>query len=339
MFRFANPDFLYLLFIVPVLIIFFIGSFINRRKNIKKFGNPELVKQLMPDASKYRPHVKFYLLMGAIILLILIMARPQFGSKLNKTKRKGIEVMIALDISNSMLSEDVSPNRLEKAKQILSNMIDGLSDDKVGLVVFAGDAFVQLPITSDYVSAKMFMSSITPALIQQQGTAIGSAIDLCLKSFPPKEGVNRAIILITDGENHEDDAIEAAKAAHTKGCIVHVIGMGRPDGGPIPIPGTTSFKKDKNGNVVVSRLNEQMCQQIAQAGNGVYVRADNTNSAQKIVTKQLDKMATTEIESKVYSDYEEQFQTLAWIALFLLVLDFFILERKNKLLKKVHFFD
>ena len=238
-----------------------------------------------------------------------------------------------------MMAQDIQPSRLDKAKQVLSKLIDEMTNDKIGLVVFAGDAYTQLPITVDYVSAKMFLSSINPKLVPRQGTAIGSAIDLCIKSFGTKSEAGRAIIVITDGENHEDDAIGAAKLATENDIAVHVIGMGKPDGAPIPVPGTMSFWKDKEGNVVVSKLNEQMCQDIAAAGKGVYVRADNTNSAFKEVSKQLDKLAKSDIKTSVFSDFNEQFQSFALLALLLIILDFFIFDRQNKRLSKFKIFD
>jgi Ca-activated chloride channel family protein len=236
----------------------------------------------MPDASKTRPIWKFSILLLALCLLIVAAARPQFGQKEKTIKRQGIEVMVALDISNSMLAEDVAPNRLDRAKQMLSKMIDNMVDDKVGLVVFAGEAFVQLPITCDYVSAKMFLNTISPTLIATQGTAIGAALQTSVVSFGDVESeVGKAIILITDGENHEDDAIATAKKASELGIQVFVVGIGKPEGSPIPIPGSNDYFKDRSGQVVVSRLNEEMCQQIAQAGNGIYVRCDNTNTAMR----------------------------------------------------------
>ena len=246
--------------------------------------------------------------------------------------------MVCLDVSNSMLAEDVSPNRLDKAKQMLSRLTDGFTNDKVGLIVFAGDAFTQLPITSDYISAKMFLSSINPSMVSTQGTAIGAAINLAARSFTPDETTDKAIILITDGENHEDDAIGAAKAAAEKGIRVNIVGMGDPKGSPIPIQGSNNYMKDKDGNVVITKLNEQMGQEIAAAGNGMYVRADNTNSALKALQKEIEKMNKTELDSKVYSEYDEQFQIFAWIALFLLIADFMTLDRKNRIFRKVKLF-
>ena len=339
MFRFAHPEYLFLLLLIPLLIAVFIYTGIHKRRNLKQFGNPELLAQLMPNVSFIRPQVKFYLQLIAIVLIIIVLAQPQFGTKVETVKRQGIEVMIALDVSNSMLAQDIQPSRLDKSKQVLSKLVDGMAEDKIGLIVFAGDAYTQLPITVDYVSAKMFFSSISPQLVPRQGTAIGSAIDLAIKSFGTKGEAGRAIIVITDGENHEDDAIGAAKLAAENGIAVHVIGMGKPDGAPIPVPGTMSFWKDKEGNVVVSKLNEQMCKDIAAAGKGVYVRADNTNAAFRVVNKELDELAKSDLKSSVFSDYNEQFQSFALLALFLLILDFFIFERRNKRLSRFRIFD
>ena len=304
-----------------------------------EFGDPELMAQLMPDASKSRPIVKFTLLMVALVLLIVAAARPQYGQQEKTVKRQGIEVMVALDISNSMLAEDVAPNRLDRAKQMLSKMIDNMTDDKVGLVVFAGEAFTQLPITCDYVSAKMFLNTISPKLIPTQGTAIGAALQTAIRSFGSQESdAGRAIILITDGENHEDDATAVAKQAQELGIQVFVIGIGKPEGSPIPIPGTNDYIKDRSGQVVVSRLNEEMCQEIAQAGKGAYVRCDNTNTAMRALQQELDRIATTDLETTVYADYNEQYQSFLLIALLLLVIDCFILMRQNHRLNRMDLF-
>ena len=293
----------------------------------------------MPDASKGRPIWKFSLLLLAWVLLIVAGSRPQYGQQEKTIKRQGIEVMVALDISNSMLAEDVAPNRLDRAKQILSKMIDNMVDDKVGLVVFAGEAFTQLPITCDYVSAKMFLNTITPNLISTQGTAIGAALQTAVTSFGATESeAGRAIILITDGENHEDDAIAAAKQAQELGIQVFVVGIGKPEGSPIPKPGSNDYFKDRSGQVVVSRLNEEMCQQIAAAGKGIYVRCDNTNTAMRALQQELDRMATAELESTVYADYNEQYQSFVLIALLLIVIEFFILSRKNHRLTRMDLF-
>lgn len=337
MFRFAHPDYLYLLFILPVLIGFYISAVISKRKAVKKYGNPALLSELMPEVSPKRQHLKFWLSFSAIAVMIFVIAGPQFGSKLETVKRQGVEIMVCLDVSNSMLAEDVAPNRLEKAKQMLSRLTDGFTNDKVGLIVFAGDAFTQLPITSDYTSAKMFLSSINPSMVSSQGTAIGAAINLALRSFTPNEASDKTILLITDGENHEDDAIGAAKKAAEKGIHINIVGIGSPQGVPIPVGGN-NFLKDKEGTVVVTKLNEQMCQEIAAAGSGMYVRADNTNSALKAVQNEIEKMNKAELDSKVYSEYNEQFQLLAWIVLFLLIVELLTLDRKNRVFRKVRLF-
>ena len=311
MFRFANPEFLYLLFILPVLLAVYVYAYLQKRKAIKRLGNPEILSQLMPEVSPKRQFLKFWFIFGAVAAIIFVIAGPQFGSKLETVKRQGVEIMVCLDVSNSMLAEDVSPNRLEKSKQMLSKLTDGFTDDKVGLIVFAGDAFTQLPITSDYISAKMFLTSINPSMVSAQGTSIGAAINLAARSFTPNETSDKTIVLITDGENHEDDAIGAASAAAEKGIHVNIVGIGLPKGGPIPLQGTNNYMKDKDGNVVITMLNEQMCQEIAAAGKGMYVRADNTNSALKALQKEIDKMKKTELDSKVYSEYDEQFQLVA----------------------------
>jgi Ca-activated chloride channel family protein len=338
MFRFEEPTYLYLLLLLPFLAAFYLYSNYRRRKAIRKFGDPVLMAQLMPDVSKYRPDVKFWLVFAAIGLFAVLLARPQFGSKVETVKRQGVEVMIALDISNSMLAQDVQPSRLEKAKRLVAQLVDKMENDKVGMIVFAGDAFTQLPITSDYISAKMFLESINPSLISKQGTAIGAAINLATRSFTPQEGVGRAVIVITDGENHEGGAVEAAKAAAEKGIQVSVLGVGMPDGAPIPVEGTNDFRRDRDGNVVVTRLNEQMCQEIAQAGDGIYVRVDNSNAAQKVIAQEINKMAKADVETQVYTEFNEQFQAVAWIILLLLLAEMLILERKNPLFRNIHLF-
>lgn len=338
MFRFEEPAYLYLLLLLPVLAVFYLYSNYRRRKAIKEFGDPELLAALMPEVSKYRPDVKFWLVCTALGLFAILLARPQFGSKLETVKRQGVEVMIALDISNSMLAQDVQPSRLAKAKRLVAQLVEKMQNDKVGMIVFAGDAFTQLPITSDYISAKMFLESIDPSLISKQGTAIGAAINLGIKSFTPQEGVGRTLIVITDGENHEGGALVAAKAAAEKGIQVNVLGVGFPEGAPIPIPGTNEYRKDRNNEVIVTRLNEQMCQEIAKNGKGIYARVDNTNNAQKIIAKEIDKMAKSDVETQVFTEFNEQFQAVAWIILILLLAEMLVLERKNPLFRNIHLF-
>ncbi|MBQ8270187.1 MAG: VWA domain-containing protein [Bacteroidaceae bacterium] len=337
--KFATPEYLYLLIFVPIILAVYIYSNYRRRRNLKLYGDVELLRNLMPDVSNYRPRIKFWLSLAALAFIAIALARPQFGSKKETITRQGIEVVIALDISNSMLAEDIAPNRLEKAKKIISRLIDKFENDKVGLIVFAGDAFVQLPITNDFISAKMFLETISPDLISRQGTDIGGAISLAMKSFTPKEGIGKAIIVITDGENHEGGAEDAAKLASEKGMNVYMLGVGSLDGAPIPIAGTNDYRRDKENNVVVTKLNEQMAQSIAKAGNGAYIRVDNTNSAQKLLESEVNKLAKADVETEVFTEYNEQFEFIAWVALLLLVIEIMILTGKSRLTKGFKLFD
>lgn len=338
MFRFGEPIYLYFLLIIPFLVVFYIYTNYRRRKKLRQYGDPELMAHLMPNVSKYRPDVKFWLVTAALVMVIFMLARPQFGSKMETVKRQGVETVVALDISNSMLAQDVTPSRLEKSKKLVSRLVETFNNDKVAMIVFAGEAFTQLPITSDYISAKMFLETISPSLITTQGTDIRGAIDLAMKSFTPNEGVGRAIVLITDGENHEGGAVEAAQQAAEKGVRVFVLGVGSPDGSPIPVEGTNDFRRDKDGNVVVTKLNEQMCQEIAKAGNCMYVRVDNTNNAERALNAEINKLAKADVETQVYTEFDEQFDVLAWLALILLAADVMLLNRKNPLFKNVKLF-
>lgn len=338
MFRFAHPTYLYGLLLIPVLAALFLLLRWHRQRRLRQWGDPSLLQTLMPDVSPAREWWHFVLQMLALTLCFLMLAGPQFGSKIEKRKRQGVELIIAQDVSKSMLSQDILPNRMEKSKQTLSKLIDELVNDRIGLVVFAGEAYIQLPITADYVSAKMFLGTISTDMVPVQGTAIGSAIDLALRSFGPDSETGRAIIIITDGENHEGDAVERAKAAYEQGVRVHVVGMGSSKGAPIPTGRNNEFHKDREGNVVVTRLNEEMCQQIAQAGGGIYVRSDNSNAALKVLVRELNKMTKSEMETTVYAEYDDQFQALAWIILALLLVDMFILNRKNDRMKRFRLF-
>ena len=338
MFKFAHPNALFLYILLLVVAVVYFVACKRRTKALRRYGDPELLKEMMPEVSTSRPALKFWLTFAALCFMVLLLARPQFGTKMETVTRQGIETVIALDISNSMLAEDVAPNRLEKSKNIISKLVEGFADDKVGLIVFAGDAFIQLPITSDFISAKIFLESIDPGLIARQGTNIKAAIDMATRSFTPKEGVGKAVIIITDGENHEGGAMEAAKAAAEKGMMVYVMGVGSPEGAPIPA-GSGDYRRDKQGNVVVTRLNEQMCREIAAAGNGVYIRIDNTNNAQRALQKEIDKLAKADIETTTYSEYDEQFSVMAWIAFVLLLIEMLIMMKKNPRLKGLNLFD
>ncbi len=330
MFRFASPQYLYLLLVLVALAAIHYYIIYKKKRQVKRFGDPELTKQLFLGVSRWRPELKFWLAMAALASFIVALARPQFGTRLDTRERVGIEAIIALDVSNSMLAEDVKPNRLEKAKMMVSNMVDGMKDDKIGLIVFAGQAFVQLPITSDYVSAKMFLETISPSMMSVQGTDVAEAINLSMRSFTQQEDVSRAIFVITDGEDNEARGVEAAKQAASKGIRVYVLGIGNPGGAPIPIPGTGQYIIDDEGNTVISKLSEEMCREIATAGNGSYIYVDNSSSAQKKLSEQVDRLAKAKMESQIYSEYDEQFQGFILIGLVLLLLDVFLLERESK---------
>ena len=338
MFKFAYPNALFLYIPQLLIVALFLYASYKRRSDLRKYGSPELLGAMMPEASRHRPQLKFWLTFAALCFMVLLLARPQFGTKIETVKRQGIETVIALDISNSMMAQDVAPNRLERSKNVISRLVDGFEDDKVGLIVFAGDAFIQLPITNDFISAKLFLESISPSLITRQGTNIKAAIDMATRSFTPREGVGKAIIIITDGENHEGGAVEAAKAAAEKGMMVYVMGVGTPEGAPIPEGRGNDFRRDKEGNVIVTKLNEQMCQEIAAAGNGVYIRIDNTGNAQKILQKEVDKLAKADLDTAVYSEHDEQFQIMAWIAFVLLLIEMLLMVKKNPRLKDIHLF-
>ena len=336
MYRFENPEYLWLLLVVLLLGIIRFATYFNQKKRLRKFGDPELLRQLMPDVSRWRPLVKFLLLELALSMIIIMVARPQQANGVSQDKRQGIEAIIALDVSNSMLARDVTPNRLDRAKMMVENLIEDFTDSKVGLIVFAGDAFVQLPITSDYVSAKMFLSSIDPSMIANQGTDIAAAITMASHSFTQQEHVGKAIIVITDGEDHEGGALEAAKDAHEKGFNIYILGIGSTKGEPIPDPQTGNFMTDNQGNMVMSRLNEQMCRDIAQAGGGAYIHVDNSSSAQRLLDEELDKLEKG--ETIIYSDYEELFQYAGLVALIILIIEICIMDRKNPLLKNIKLF-
>jgi len=340
-FRFEHPIFLYLLLLIPVLAFIHLYLANQRKKALQKFGDIELLDELMPNVSFKRPGVKFYFLLLALIILIFAIAGPQFGTKLQTMKRKGIELIIALDVSNSMMAQDIEPNRLDRAKRAISRLVDKLQNDRVGFIVFAGEAYVQLPITTDYPSAKMFLNSITTDAVATQGTAIGAAINKAIVSFTSQEDVNRAIIVITDGENHEDDPVAAAAAAAEKGIKVYTVGMGLPKGAPIPLANGRSndFMKDNSGNVVISKLDEATLQQVAITGNGAYIPANNIRNGINNLMDELSELEKSELEAKVYADYEDQFQWFAAFALFFIIGEFLILERKNRKLKHINIFE
>ncbi len=343
MLRYENSEWLLLLIVVPIIIVLFILAIRWRKKAIKEFGESHMVFKLMPMASFRKIRIKFFLFCLSIISIIIGLANPQIGSKMEEVKREGVDLMIAIDLSNSMLAEDLQPNRLMRAKQSISRLIDRLDGDRIGLVVFAGDAYVQLPITTDYSAAKLFLSTINTNIVPTQGTAIGKAIELSINSFDVSNDQNKAIIIITDGENHEDDAIQKAKEAEEMGIFVHTIGMGSAEGSPIPIKNRygsiTSYQKDKSGNTVITKLNEEMLKEIAAKGGGSYIRANSTQSSLDALFKEINKMEKKEIGSKVFTDYKDRFQWFLGIALLLLIIESLLRNTKNKWSNKINLFE
>ncbi|NWJ50097.1 MAG: VWA domain-containing protein [Bacteroidetes bacterium] len=340
MLRFEHPYYFYLFALVPLLLVLYILMLRWKKKALQRYGDTEVVKLLMPDYSKKRLFYKFLLLLFSFASLVLALANPQIGSRIEKVERKGIDIMIALDVSNSMLSEDIQPNRIERAKQAVSRLIDNLTNDRIGMVVFAGKAYTQMPITTDYAAARLFLDGINPGMVPTQGTAIGEAIDQCMNSFGESKK-SKAIIIVTDGENHQDDAVAKAKEAYDKDIRVYTVGMGSPDGAPIPmiINGrAVGYKKDKDGNTIITKMNPVALGEIANAGNGVYISGNNTNSL-KDVLNNIDKLEKSSIDSRVFSDYEDRFQYFLALALLLLICEIFIFERKARWADRIKLFD
>ena len=325
---FAAPHYLLLLLLIP---FFFLGMGLwlwGRRRRLRRFGDEALVNELMPSWSRGKLWVRTVLLSLAFFFFVIGLSRPQIGAKLKDHKIKGAEIMIVLDVSNSMLAQDYSPDRLERAKLAISRITDKLKDDRIGLIVFAGTSFVQLPITSDYVSAKMFLNSISTESIPIQGTAIGDAISTAVRGFSAQSEHSRAIIVITDGENHEDDAVAAAKQAAEAGIKVYTIGVGSADGQPIPTNG--ELLKDKDGNIVVTRLDEETLRNVASAGGGAYVHAGNDEFGLTPIISDIRKMEDEEYNSVVFEEYNEQFMYFLGIALVFFVLEMLVGDRRAR---------
>ena len=342
MLRFANAEFLWALLAIPVLVVLFVFTTRWKRRALASLGQRDVVLRLMPQVSFGKPVLKFVLFALAYALLIIGLADPQIGFKTEEVKSKGADLVILLDVSNSMLSQDLAPNRLENAKRAIAQLIDNLHNDRIGIVVFAGEAYVQLPITTDYAAAKLFLNTINTNMVPTQGTAIGAAINMGMQLFDFKNGMDKAMILMTDGENHEDDAVEAARAAADKKVTIHVVGVGSEQGAPVPIltDGKMSgYHTDSLGHTVVSKLDENMCKELAQTGNGVYVRANNANNGLNMVLTEINKLQKKAYDNKVFKDFEDRFQIFVGLALLLLVVEFFISGRKNLSLSKLKLFE
>jgi len=335
---------LWVLLSIPLFLGLYFYAVSRRKKQLNQYGDADLVEYLMPEASISAYRWKITLLLIGWSLVLIGAAGPRIGSKLKEVEQKGREIIIALDVSNSMLAEDIKPSRIERSKQLIHRLVDEMNNDKVGLIVFAGDAYTQIPITDDYPSVKMFLSTTGPDMVSKQGTAIGSAIDLAIKSFPSDNDVlendkslkNKAIVVITDGENHEDDAVEAANRANEKGIKVFTVGLGNPKGVPIPVrPGSSAKRRNKDGTVVVSKLNEKLLIDIAREGDGAYIPANRIAG----LIDELDNLQKTEFKKKIFADYAERYQYFVGLGFLLLLIEAMIQKRKNPLIKRLNLFN
>jgi Ca-activated chloride channel homolog len=348
MIRFTHPEILYTLILLPVFIIVFMIGRYRTRRQLERFASAAMHEHLFPDMSGFRSWLKFIFLMIVSILLAVGLSGPRIGSKLEEIDKKGREIMIALDVSTSMLGQDIEPNRLIRAKQAVSRLLEGLEDDKVGLIVFAGDAYTQIPLTSDYSAARMFLDAVSTDMVSKQGTNLAAAIDLAIKSYSPlltdqesQLSANaRAMIIITDGENHEPGVFESAEKASQAGIAIHTVGIGDPAGVPVPLYyGSKDFKKDKEGNVIVSKLDEKTLRRISELTGGYYIHSGKAITGLFQLMQKLDEMDKTKFKSKVFAEYDEKFQYFTGFALFFMVLDFFIMYKKNHWLRKIKLFE
>jgi Ca-activated chloride channel family protein len=350
MIRFQHFEYLYAVGFVPVLLLVYWLYRRWRKRALAAFGEPMLIAKLFPDSSRTKPFWKMFTALVAYICFVLALANPQLGTKLEEVKREGVNIVIALDVSNSMKAEDLKPSRLERAKQAIAKMTDRLANDRIGLVIFAGEAYLQLPLTSDYSAVKMFLSAIEPGVIPTQGTAIGAAVKMAEKAFEgaseedkalAKEKRYKTLVIITDGENHEDDAVKAVKDLAETGVMVHTIGMGTPEGAPLPVYENgiqTGFRKDRAGNIVLSKLDEAGLQKMASAGGGIYVRASNTEAGLSLVLDEIGKMEKKEFGSKMFTNYEDRFQYPLGVGLVLVLVEFLLSERRTKWLARLNLF-
>jgi Ca-activated chloride channel homolog len=341
MFKFEHTIYFYAFAAIPIMLLLVVWYFISRKKKLKRLGDVSLVQQLIPYSSRRKRIAKVILFLLGFSSLIIALCNLQTGSKLTEVKREGADIIVCLDVSNSMLAQDLSPNRLTRAKYALEKMIDLLEGDRLGLVIFAGEAYVQLPITTDYNAAKMFLESIGPGMVPVPGTNLADAIKKASESFSNDEGKNRAIILITDGENHESEAIEAADEAGKKGIMISTIGIGSQNGVPIPLienGAVKGYRKDKDGQTVVTKLNADLLKTIAGKASGVFVQASQSDLGLGAVLDKIGELDKAQLESKMYTDYEDQFQWFLGLALILFFVEFLISERVSEWFKKINLF-
>jgi Ca-activated chloride channel family protein len=341
MFKFEHTIYFYAFSALPVMLILVVWYFISRKQKLKKLGDANLISQLLPYSSKRKRIIKVILFLLGFSSLIIALCNLQTGSKLTEVKREGADIIVCIDVSNSMLAQDLSPDRLTRAKYALEKMIDGLEGDRLGLVIFAGEAYVQLPITTDYSAAKLFLSSIGPGMVPVQGTNVSDAIKKASESFSNDEGKNRAIILITDGENHDSEAIQAAEEAGKNGIMINTIGIGSENGVPIPLIENgvvKGYRKDKQGQTVITKLNTNLLKTIASKANGVFVQASQADIGLGAVLDKIGELDKAQLENKMYTDYEDQFQWFLGLSLVLFFIEFLISERVSEWFKKINLF-
>ncbi len=342
MFRFAHPEYLYALIILPVILLAYFVMQNAKRKARKKFGDIDLVEKLVPGRSRIKSISKLVLNLTGIALIIIACANPQIGTRLEEVKREGVDIIIALDVSNSMNAEDIRPSRLERSKQAISRLIDKLDNDRIGMIVFAGQAYVQLPITTDFSAAKLFLSTIETDMIPTQGTCIGCAIQMAQESYVGTDNKHKALVIITDGENHEDDAVEAAKKANEAGIIIHTIGMGTTEGAPIPVYKNgvhSDFMKDREGNTVLTKLETLTLERIAAEGKGVFIQASNNDDGLNTILSQITKMQKKSFGTKQFADYEDRYQYFLAAGLLFLLIEFTLTNRRSKIIQRMNLFN
>lgn len=335
MFRFEYPEHLYALAVIPVLILFFAAMMMARKQAIRRFGNTSLMQYLMPQVSKFKHTVKFVLLMAGVLVLIIGWANPQWGTKREKVQRRSVDVFIALDISQSMLAPDVPPNRLERAKRFGQNLVEALKGERIGLIIFAGNAYLQMPLTTDYAAAALFLKSANPAMAPTQGTAFAEAIDLAERSFEEENKNHKALVLITDGENHEEGAQERAQTARDNGLLLFTVGVGTTEGSFIPtyVGGRSDFKRDRTGQPVRTQLNEEMLQELAASGNGAYFNlASGSDAVLDALKQRIDNIEKRELEQRVFSEYESYFQYFLGLGLLFVIVEFLLPYRRSGVL-------
>lgn len=341
MIRFAYPIFLWLLVFLPVFGLLFWARMNWKRKAIKRFGEHALMQRLMPDMSFNRVRLKFFLMAAAFLMLVLGLSDPQIGSRYEEVKRQGVDLVIALDVSNSMMAQDIRPSRLERAKQAILRLLDRLEDDRIAVVIFAGEAHLQLPFTNDYAAARLFVSGVSSDNIGVQGTAIGAAIEMSVQALPKSSLRNRAIIVISDGENHEDDAQEAARQARDKNIFVHTIGIGSEQGAPIPVieeSGQNGYLRSESGDPVISAMNPAMLADVAREGGGKYVQASNSDVGLEGLFDQISTMQKAELGTRNFTEYEDRFQYFLALALVFLLLDLLLPDRRSAFSRRLNLF-